>query len=409
MKLKKVARFSSIALSLMMVFAMVAALNYTASAEEYEPIESVKIDISAPKCGAEVSTTETSDGIVQTNAPVATVPAGENYELYPGWSTSGTMWIVGEDEGTFFGKLTGGKKQLAVISLVVKEGYWLEPTDPETRSVKDKISVTGGEIVDAFAYDDDLEFVYVYVNVPIEHDWDGGSVTQEPTTAAEGVKTFKCKHCDATKTESIPKLDPPKNVPVSNVVTRPGRMSVKKNSITLRWNKVEGADGYDIFFARCNHGGNKIVCRNVKNIEGNNVFTWTKSGLKAGKPYKSYIKAYVMENGQKKYINTTPTMHAYTGNGTKKYTNAKSVTVKKSSATLTSGGTFKIKAKVKKMKKNRKLMKNGHAPKLRYVSMDSNVATVSADGTITAKGKGQCIVYVFAHNGVSKPVSVTVN
>ena len=38
------------------------------------------------------------------------------------------------------------------------------------------------------------------------HKWDEGKVTTEPTTTAEGVKTFTCTVCQATKTEPIDKL-----------------------------------------------------------------------------------------------------------------------------------------------------------------------------------------------------------
>ncbi len=41
------------------------------------------------------------------------------------------------------------------------------------------------------------------------HAWDNGTVTKAPTTTAEGVRTFTCKHNSGhTKTESIPKLPP---------------------------------------------------------------------------------------------------------------------------------------------------------------------------------------------------------
>ena len=37
------------------------------------------------------------------------------------------------------------------------------------------------------------------------HTWDDGVVTKKPTEKAEGVRTYTCKTCGATKTESIPK------------------------------------------------------------------------------------------------------------------------------------------------------------------------------------------------------------
>jgi len=38
------------------------------------------------------------------------------------------------------------------------------------------------------------------------HTWDNGKVTKEATKDEEGIKTYSCKTCGATKTESIPKL-----------------------------------------------------------------------------------------------------------------------------------------------------------------------------------------------------------
>ena len=32
----------------------------------------------------------------------------------------------------------------------------------------------------------------------------------------------------------------------------------------------------------------------------------------------------------------------------------------------------------------------------------------SSGGRVTAKGRGECILYVFAHNGVAKQVRITV-
>jgi hypothetical protein len=45
--------------------------------------------------------------------------------------------------------------------------------------------------------------------IEADHVWNDGEVTTEPTVEAEGVKTFTCADCGATKTEAIAKLDPP--------------------------------------------------------------------------------------------------------------------------------------------------------------------------------------------------------
>ena len=233
---------------------------------------------------------------------------------------------------------------------------------------------------------------------------------QKNKMAEEALKKLKDDEAALEKREKEQEEKDKANKQTTKVSGTPSAKMIAKGKtgLTISWNKINGADGYDIFFSRCNHNSKAITCKRVKSINGNKTFKWTKSGLKKGTAYKAYVKAYIMKNGKKTYVGTTPVMHAYTGNGTKKYTNAKSVTVKKNKVSLKKGKTFKIKAKVNKVKKNKKLMPKGHAPKLRYLTSDSKVATVNAKGKITAKGSGTCTVTVFAHNGVSKNIKVTV-
>ena len=84
------------------------------------------------------------------------------------------------------------------------------------------------------------------------------------------------------------------------------------------------------------------------------------------------------------------------------------VKVNKTKVTLKKGKTFKIKAKVIKVKKSKKLMPKKHVATVRYLSTNKKVATVSSSGKIKAAGKGKCNVYAYAHNGVCKKIKVTV-
>ncbi len=47
---------------------------------------------------------------------------------------------------------------------------------------------------------------FVTYTMTLEHTWDKGEVTEQPTYVQEGVKTYTCKECGATYTVSIPKL-----------------------------------------------------------------------------------------------------------------------------------------------------------------------------------------------------------
>lgn len=42
----------------------------------------------------------------------------------------------------------------------------------------------------------------------VAHSWDSGTMTKEPTTAEEGIKTYTCTVCKEKKTEAIRKLTP---------------------------------------------------------------------------------------------------------------------------------------------------------------------------------------------------------
>ena len=46
--------------------------------------------------------------------------------------------------------------------------------------------------------------------------------------------------------------------------------------------------------------------------------------------------------------------------------------------------------------------------KISFETADPKVAVVTKDGKITAIGKGQCMIYAYAQNGVMKTIKVTV-
>ena len=103
----------------------------------------------------------------------------------------------------------------------------------------------------------------------------------------------------------------------------------------------------------------------------------------------------------------TITAHIVGKNNTR-YTNVKSVKVKKSSYSLKIGRTATIKAKTVLVSKNKNQLTNAHAKEFRYATSNKKVAIVSEKGKITAVGKGTCVVYVYARNGYAKAVKVTV-
>ena len=176
--------------------------------------------------------------------------------------------------------------------------------------------------------------------------------------------------------------------------------------LAYAWSKVEGAEGYDLFFKVCDGKGGYGV---IQSITDPDVLSFDVPGLKKGAAYKSYVRAWRIENGVKTYIGEpTPYIHAIAGgyNKAKKICNAKAVIVKKPSVTLKVRRKSRIKARVVGVKKGYKVLK--HVARLRYYSSDKNVAKVNKKGRITAVAPGTCTIYVMANNGVYTTVTVTV-
>lgn len=208
---------------------------------------------------------------------------------------------------------------------------------------------------------------------------------------------------------TMPKSDVTVNATFRKAKTLITKMTAKgNNKLVLSWSKVKGADGYDVFFARCNNSEKKYKMKKVKSFTGDSKTTWTKSGLKTMTPYKAYVKAYVMVNGSKKYIRKSPTVHVLTSGSTAKYTNPKAVKVKKSSISVKAGKTSRIKASVTKLNNSKQLISTAHAATLRYLSSDTSVAKVTKKGTVKGISAGTCKIYVISTNGASKAVKVTV-
>ena len=128
------------------------------------------------------------------------IPAGQPYELT--WEASPTASaldqraynvVVFDSEG----------KDIHIARGVTTNSYSYTFPEPGTYSVR--ITSVNTKYAEYLTIG---ERVAVSVQTPCElngHVWDNGVVTQEPTTTAEGVKTFTCTVCGETRTESIPK------------------------------------------------------------------------------------------------------------------------------------------------------------------------------------------------------------
>lgn len=179
--------------------------------------------------------------------------------------------------------------------------------------------------------------------------------------------------------------------------------SVKKKSITLKWNKVSGAVKYVIYANAC---GTSNKFKKLVTLSGSKTsYKVTKAAgkkLKKGKCYKFLIVAV---NSKNKVISTAKTLHVATKGGKKGNFKTVTTAAKNNKVSLSTGKTFKLKAKA--VKQSKKLKVSVHR-KIKYESSNTKVVTVSAKGVITAKKKGTCTVYVYAQSGTYKKIKVTV-
>ena len=172
----------------------------------------------------------------------------------------------------------------------------------------------------------------------------------------------------------------------------------KKNSITLKWSKVKGAKGYLVFGAKCG----KAKYEKLAKLSASKK-SYSAKRLKKGTYYKYFIVAFDKNN---KVICSSKIIHAATTGG--KAGNAKTIkitNVKKNRKSLKKGKTFKL--KTKQVAANKKLKIKKHR-KISFESSNVKVAKVDSKGRVKAVGKGKCIIYVYAQNGIFTKVNITV-
>ena len=167
---------------------------------------------------------------------------------------------------------------------------------------------------------------------------------------------------------------------------------VKKNSITIGWQKIKGAK-YVVYGNQC---GKKNKFEKIATVNSNK---YTHKKLKKGTYYKYLIVA--VKNG--KVVSASKTLHIATKGG--KVTNSSKVKLNKTSVKLKKNKTFKLKAKLVNPSKKLKVKKHR---KVMYESSNTSVATVDKKGKIKAKGKGTAYIYAYAQDGVFAKIKVKV-
>ena len=222
------------------------------------------------------------------------------------------------------------------------------------------------------------------------------AVSASPSASAAPTKAPADKVTKAEKAQA--KLDLNAGLKVSRTTSK----------VTVKWGKVKKADRYDIYAAYC---GKDNKCEKVLTVSGSKKKAVIKKlngkELDRQKDIKVYVVAYRKVNGKETKLAKSITGHVV-GDKNTKYTNAKSIKLKKTKYSLKAGNTKTVKAELVLEDKKKKAMPKSHVATFRYASSNTKVAKVDKNGKITAVGKGTCYIYVYAANGLAKKVKVTV-
>ncbi len=250
---------------------------------------------------------------------------------------------------------------------------------------------------------------------------DGNKVSQPAEPVQDGY-TFNGWYTDSALTNAYDFNTPVKNDMdlyakwTKNKVTGillPKVIASGSSKQTLTWTPLTNVDGYYVYEAYCNTYKHVHPFKKVADVSASSPRVYKRSGLKKGAAYKYYVAAYQIKNGKKQVVKKSVTVHSAAGNLLKtknvKYTNVKSVSVKKNAVTLKVGKTYRIQPSAKGVYSGYAILQKGHAAMFRYLYIkDGKNIKVSQNGTVKALKTGKCNVYVLGTNGVRAKVAVTV-
>jgi hypothetical protein len=181
------------------------------------------------------------------------------------------------------------------------------------------------------------------------------------------------------------------------------KVTQKDGQVTVTWNKVNGLSKVDAYVAYC---GTNYPAKKFATTTKNTLTIKKIAGKKINltKDFKLTLVGYGPDKKTKKSVS----LHI-AGKDSKKFTNVKSFTLSKASVSVKKGKSTKVSVKTYKLEvTGKKELSDGHAAKFRYRSTNPKIAKVGKDGSITGLKAGKCKVYVYARNGLSRKIAVTV-
>lgn len=163
------------------------------------------------------------------------------------------------------------------------------------------------------------------------------------------------------------------------------------NAIKLKWQPVEGAEGYIIYGNKC---GKKNHYEKLKTTAKT---SFKQKKLKKGTYYKYIVVAFKGDQA----LAASKTIHVATTGG--KVGNNTGVRLNKTKATIKRKKSTKVKATL--LKSNLPVKKHRVVA---FESSDYRIATVTQKGKIRGVRKGTCYIYAYAQNGTCTKIKVKV-
>lgn len=185
------------------------------------------------------------------------------------------------------------------------------------------------------------------------------------------------------------------------------KVDATEEGIDVTWGTTD-ASGYLVYASYC--GQPLKLVKVVKDASVDNYVVTKLNGedIDLTRSYKVRVKAYKSILGKRVVVGKSIISHI-AGQNSKKYSNPIEIKLtSKKKLSLAVGETSVITGNTVLADTSKKQLSDKHAKNLRFVSSDLNVATVDKNGMITAVGAGKCSIYVYAKNGYTKKVTVTV-
>ena len=204
-----------------------------------------------------------------------------------------------------------------------------------------------------------------------EHSWDSGAITTPATTEKEGVKTYICTVCKATKTEAVPKVAKP-----TTLTTPTTKQSLSKAQITGLSSKTYNGKAQT-------QSKLKVICEGKTLKQGTDYTVSYKNNTKAG-------TATVTVSGKGNYTGSKDA----------------SFTIKKAAQSIS-----KVSGSYTKAYKTNFTLSPKAKGKISYKSSNTKVATVNSKGKVSIKGTGKVTITVSAkatscYKAASKKVTI---